>query len=57
MQVNGKLRGQITVDVDADREAIEAAALANPDVQKFTNGLTVRKIIVVRNKLVNVVAN
>ena len=57
VQVNGKLRGQITVDVDADREAIEAAALANPDVQKFTNGLTVRKIIVVRNKLVNVVAN
>ena len=57
VQVNGKLRGQITVDVAADRDAIEAAALANPDVQKFTNGLTVRKIIVVRNKLVNVVAN
>lgn len=57
VQVNGKLRGQITVDVDADREAIEAAALASPDVQKFTKDLTVRKIIVVRNKLVNVVAN
>lgn len=57
VQVNGKLRGQITVDVDADREAIEAAALASPDVQKFTNDLTVRKVIVVRNKLVNVVAN
>lgn len=57
VQVNGKLRGKIRVAAEADQPTIEAAALANPDVQKFINGLTVRKIIVVKKKLVNVVAN
>ncbi|EJW94736.1 leucyl-tRNA synthetase, partial [gut metagenome] len=56
VQVNGKLRGKIRVAAEADQPTIEAAALANPDVQKFVNGLTVRKIIVVKRKLVNVVA-
>lgn len=41
---------------EASQAEIEAAALANPDVQRFTEGMTVRKIIVVKNKLVNVVA-
>lgn len=40
---------------EAVQSEIEAAALANPDVQRFTEGMTVRKIIVVKNKLVNVV--
>ena len=56
VQVNGKLRGEILVPSDADQATIEAAALANPDVQRFINGVTVRKIIVVKNRLVNVVA-
>ena len=56
VQVNGKLRGQILVPADADRTAIEAAALANPDVKRFVGEATVRKVIVVPGKLVNVVA-
>ncbi|TBV08964.1 leucine--tRNA ligase [Phytopseudomonas dryadis] len=57
IQVNGKLRGQIDVPADASREAIEAAARGNENVQRFTEGLTIRKVIVVPGKLVNIVAN
>ena len=56
VQVNGKLRGTIEIAVDAAREAIEAAALADPNVQAFLSGLQVRKVIVVPGKIVNVVA-
>lgn len=56
VQVNGKLRGQITVPADATQEDIQAAALANADVKRFVGELPVRKVIVVKNKLVNVVA-
>jgi leucyl-tRNA synthetase len=56
VQVNGKLRAQIEVAVDAAREVIEQQALAEPMVQKFTEGLAVRKVIVVPGKIVNVVA-
>src|SRR5690606_16405693 len=56
VQVNGKLRGTIEVAVDAPRESIEAQALAEPDVQAFLAGLTVRKVIVVPGRIVNVVA-
>ena len=56
VQVNGKLRGEIHVAADASKEVIEAAALANEDVQRFVGDATVRKIIIVPNKLVNVVA-
>ncbi len=55
VQVNGKVRAQIDVTVDASRETIEAAALANPKVGRFTEGKDIRKVIVVPNKLVNVV--
>jgi leucyl-tRNA synthetase len=55
LQVNGKLRGAITVAATADQEAIEAAALASPDFAKFSEGLAVKKVIVVRGRLVNVV--
>ena len=55
VQVNGKLRGSITVAKDADKSAIEAAAMANPQVSKFLSGLTVKKIVIVPGKLVNVV--
>lgn len=56
VQVNGKLRGEILVEPAATQQEIEAAALANPDVKRFTDGKTVRKVIVVKNRLVNVVA-
>jgi leucyl-tRNA synthetase len=57
IQVNGKLRGQIEVPASASREEVEAAARANENVQRFTEGVTIRKVIVVPGKLVNIVAN
>ena len=55
VQVNGKLRGQIEVPVDAERGAIERAAQAEPNVQRFVGGKPVRKVVVVPGKLVNLV--
>ncbi len=57
IQVNGKLRGHIEVAADASRELIEATARDNENVLRFTEGLTIRKVIVVPGKLVNIVAN
>ncbi|MDV5860067.1 leucine--tRNA ligase [Pseudomonas mendocina] len=57
VQVNGKLRGQIEVPASASREEVEAAARANENVLRFTEGLSIRKVIVVPGKLVNIVAN
>ena len=55
VQVNGKLRGQISVPVDAAEETIRAAALAEESVQRFVAGATPRKVVIVPRKLVNVV--
>jgi leucyl-tRNA synthetase len=55
VQVNGKLRGHITVPVDADQAACTEAALANPQVMKFVGERPVRRVVVVPGKLVNVV--
>jgi leucyl-tRNA synthetase len=55
VQVNGKLRGAITVPSTAERAAIEAAALASAEVQRFLEGRPVKKVVVVPGKLVNVV--
>ena len=55
LQVNGKLRGRLTVAADAAREAIEAAALASPEVQRFMAGRPAKKVVVVPGRLVNVV--
>lgn len=57
IQVNGKLRDEMMIPVDASKEAIEQAALASPKVQSHTDGLTIRKVIVVPGRLVNIVAN
>ena len=57
IQVNGKLRGHIEVAASASREEVEAAARANEGVLRFTEGLSIRKVIVVPGKLVNIVAN
>lgn len=57
IQVNGKLRGNIEVSANASKQDIEAAALSHQSVQRFIEGVTVRKVIVVPGKLVNIVAN
>ena len=57
VQVNGKLRARIQVPVDVSKEDAEKAALADENVTAHTNGKTVRKVIVVPGKLVNIVAN
>ncbi|KPA95461.1 leucine--tRNA ligase [Pseudomonas asplenii] len=57
IQVNGKLRGQIEMPASATREEIEAAARVNENVLRFIDGLTIRKVIVVPGKLVNIVAS
>ncbi|WP_323161175.1 leucine--tRNA ligase [Pseudomonas fluorescens] len=57
IQVNGKLRGQIEMPAAATREEVEAAARANENVLRFVDGLTIRKVIVVPGKLVNIVAS
>jgi leucyl-tRNA synthetase len=56
VQVNGKLRGTIEVAADAARDQIEAAALAEPNAAKFLEGMTIRKVIIVPGKIVNIVA-
>jgi leucyl-tRNA synthetase len=55
VQVNGKLRGKVKVRADAGEGEVRTAALDDPNVQKWTEGKTVRKVIVVPGKLVNVV--
>jgi leucyl-tRNA synthetase len=56
IQVNGKLRGSITVAKTESKEALEKLAIDQPCVQKYIeDSMTVRKIIVVPNKLINVV--
>jgi leucyl-tRNA synthetase len=56
IQVNGKLRGRITVAADAATQQIEQAALADDKVKPHLEGKTVKKIIVVPKKMVNIVA-
>ena len=55
VQVNGKLRGQITVAVESSNKEIEAVALAEPNIQRFIDGKTPKKVIVVPKRLVNIV--
>ncbi len=57
VQVNGKVRAKMSVAADAGKETIEAQALKQENVQRFIADATVRKVIVVPGKLVNIVAN
>jgi len=57
LQVNGKLRDRVTVPIDTNKEALEKLCLESVKIQEFTKGLTIRKVVVVPGKLVNVVAN
>jgi len=56
VQVNGKLRDVITIPASASQAELEAAANASEKVKPFIDGKTVKKIIVVPKKLVNIVA-
>lgn len=56
VQVNGKLRGKISVEPDATQDKIEALALMDDGVQKYTEGKAITKVIVVPGRLVNIVA-
>ena len=55
VQVNGKLKGTVTVAMDSDEETVKAAALALDKVQKATDDMTVVKTILVKNKLINLI--
>ena len=57
IQVNGKVRDRMMIGKDATNEECEEAALQCEKVQGFIEGLTVRKVIVVPGRLVNIVAN
>ena len=54
IQVNGKIRARVELPADMDKDAIQEKALALPEVQNFTRGKTIRKVIVVKN-IVNIV--
>ncbi len=55
VQVNGKVRGRVTIDVNADEASIRAAALEEPNVQRHIEGKEIVKIIVPKKKLVSIV--
>ena len=55
VQVNGKVRSNITIPTGADNDAIIAAAQADPKVRKFTDGMALVKAIVVPGRLVNLI--
>ena len=55
VQVNGKLRGHVSVGADADREAVEREAQRNDNVARFIGEKPIRKVIVVPGRLVNIV--
>ncbi|KAF0807433.1 leucine-tRNA synthetase [Alcanivorax xiamenensis] len=57
VQVNGKVRAKLEAPADADNAALETLAMAEENVRKFIDGKTVRKVIVVPGKLVNLVVN
>ncbi len=57
LQVNGKVRDRLQVALTATSAELEALARANERVQEFTAGLTIRKVVVIPGKLVNIVAN
>ncbi|MFL2840465.1 MAG: leucine--tRNA ligase [Pseudohongiellaceae bacterium] len=56
-QVNGKLRAKLELSTDASKEELEAAVLSNESITKHITGLTIKKVIIVPGRLVNIVAN
>lgn len=56
VQVNGKLRAKLQVEKDSDRDTLQKLALANEHVKKFVDGKDIKRVIVVPNKIINIVA-
>jgi leucyl-tRNA synthetase len=56
VQVNGKRRGEITAPAGAEQADVEAILKADPEIAAKLEGLTIRKIIVVKDRIVNIVA-
>ena len=56
LQVNGKLRNSVKVPADISEADMEKVALADEAVQRHTSGKTIKKVIVVKGKIVNIVA-
>jgi leucyl-tRNA synthetase len=57
VQVNGKRRGEVSAPPGASEDAVREIALADPAVMRHLEGLTLRKVIVVQDRIVNIVAN
>ena len=55
IQINGKRRAEISVSKTASKDDIEATALAEPALQAFIDGQTIKKVIVVPGRIVNIV--
>ena len=56
-QINGKVRGKDKASRSISKEDLEALALENKNIKEHLEGLTIRKVIVIPGKLVNIVAN
>ncbi|MCA9961928.1 MAG: leucine--tRNA ligase, partial [Anaerolineales bacterium] len=57
IQVNGKVRERLAVPVDVDEAVLRETAVAQPTIQRFVNGRAIRQIVVVPNRLVNIVVD
>ena len=57
VQVNGKVRAKITIAADATKEQVEALGLTEQNVQQHIDGKTIRKVIYIPGRLLNIVAN
>ena len=57
VQVNGKVRAKMTITADATKEQVETMGLAEHNVQQHTDGKTIRKVIYIPGRLLNIVAN
>jgi leucyl-tRNA synthetase len=57
VQIMGKVRGRVTVPADASSVTVEKIAIEDPTISALLEGLTIRKIIIVPNKIINIVAN
>jgi leucyl-tRNA synthetase len=57
VQIMGKVRGRVSVSTNASDEEVKKAALSDPNIRALLETLTIRKIIIVPNKIINIVAN
>jgi len=55
VQVNGRLRAKFEAEADSDEEMLQKTALSLDRIMQYTDGKTVRKIIAVKNRLINIV--